>query len=562
MKNFRVTSLIVFLLALGSGIPAHANLAYTCDPNINTTVPGMTTLCTTLQNTLQPLYNNTFKSIANGNYAIYIQFGNTGLGQSTTGFQNSVSYSLYATALGTSATASGNPIQTAAVSALSTYDKTAYSTPSATVSGSVNITSALGTALGFPDMIGTTSAGAFCVTPGVAPCYNGIITIVNTPSILYFRTGPAITSTQYDFYGVVEHETDEVLGTSSCISTTGAGNTLVNSCAGTNTPSAVDLFRYQSAGNLVLDSALSTTPGAYFSYNGGTTNGASGKYYNTLANGADYADFASPTPCQFQLNIQDAYGCPGQNANVDITNDGGAEINILNAVGYQLAATPASLSISATHSTPIFKGGPAVLTLTVTNTGGPTVGAATITDTIDTGFANGSGPKSCTFASPVLTCTIPPGSSFSTMSFNIYATASLSASSWTNSPTLTAPSDTVTGGGTASDLITVSAAAPQKDASLTQVSLSGSTDVGPCVAGGWRTLTATAQMGNTSLTTLSNPYATMVGGGAGITLTNGNTLQAQIDPASLTSGQVLPFYFKIQLANCNPFSLTFDVNSN
>jgi len=148
------------------------------------------------------------------------------------------------------------------------------------------------------------------------------------------------------------------------------------------------------------------------------------------------------------------------------------------------------------------------------------------------------------------------------MSFNIYATASLSASSWTNSPTLTAPSDTVTGGGTASDLITVSAAAPQKDASLTQVSLSGSTDVGPCVAGGWRTLTATAQMGNTSLTTLSNPYATMVGGGAGITLTNGNTLQAQIDPASLTSGQVLPFYFKIQLANCNPFSLTFDVNSN
>jgi hypothetical protein len=125
----------------------------------------------------------------------------------------------------------------------------------------------------------------------------------------------------------------------------------------------------------------------------------------------------------------------------------------------------------------------------------------------------------------------------------------------------TSGSDTLTGA-TASDPITVSAAATLKNSSLLQVAaISGSTDVGSC-ASGWRTLTATVQLGNQTLTTLSNPYATMVGGAAGITLTNGNTLMAQIDPASIASTQVLPFYFKIKLANCNPFSWMFDVYGN
>ena len=83
------------------------------------------------------------------------------------------------------------------------------------------------------------------------------------------------------------------------------------------------LFRYSGSGDLILDSSLSTTPGAYFSYDGGTTNGANGiantpKVYNTLANGDDYADFLSSTPdCGTDIAVQDAEGCPAKIAGLN-----------------------------------------------------------------------------------------------------------------------------------------------------------------------------------------------------------------------------------------------------
>ena len=177
-------------------------------------------------------------------------------------------------------------------------------------------------------MVGTTAGGAACLTPGSGGCYNGIITITTPDNLvsdsgdtLYYRTGTQ-GADAYDFFSVVEHQTDEILGTSSCIDTFGA--TLADGCGGTNA-SAVDLFRYD-AGSQVF---ISTTPGAYFSYNGGVTNGADGAIYNTLAIGEDYADFTSNC-----AHIQDATGCLGRS--FDITNDGGSEINILNAVGYNV----------------------------------------------------------------------------------------------------------------------------------------------------------------------------------------------------------------------------------
>jgi len=97
---------------------------------------------------------------------------------------------------------------------------------------------------------------------------------------------------------------------------------------GAGVPSAVDLFRYSSAGELVLDSSLSTTAGAYFSYNGGSTNGANGlagtpKVYNTLDNGDDYADVVSSSPdCGKDEAIQDAEGCPGEDAGMTIISNG------------------------------------------------------------------------------------------------------------------------------------------------------------------------------------------------------------------------------------------------
>jgi hypothetical protein len=176
---------------------------------------------------------------------------------------------------------------------------------------------------------GTTTGGSLC-TVGTTGCYNGIITITNDPStLLYYRNGVQ-NPDSYDFYSVVEHETDEVLGTASCIDTTGAS--LANGCSN-NAASAVDLFRYNAGARVFID----TTTGAYFSYDGGATNGAGGAVYNTLANGNDYADFL--TGCPTSPRIQDGTGCPGFGG-LDITNDGGAEITILDAVGYNLNPVP------------------------------------------------------------------------------------------------------------------------------------------------------------------------------------------------------------------------------
>jgi uncharacterized protein (TIGR03437 family) len=326
----RFIPLAVILPALT--LPSYAALTYTCDPNIDAAHAGT---CDFLNNTIAGIYNKTFTNISAG---IYIQYGQTGLGQSTVGFDNQVTYSAFVAALTAASQASGNSVQQAAVKTLNSFDIALYG------SGMVDTPSALLAALGIPNsqgvVFGTTADLKFCATPGSGTCYNGIITITNDPGThLYFRSGTQ-SFDSYDFYAIAEHETDEILGTSSCIST--GGSSLNNGCPGTNTPAAVDLFRFQTAGTPVL---MSTTPGAFFSFDG-QTNGAgkNAKVYNTLSNGDDYADFLSSNPCSKQQSIQDAAGCPGFDGNLDITNDGGAEINILNAIGYKLSAqasTPA-----------------------------------------------------------------------------------------------------------------------------------------------------------------------------------------------------------------------------
>jgi uncharacterized protein (TIGR03437 family) len=314
-------SSIFVLLALGSTIPAWAGITYTCDPNIDAAHGGT---CAYLNTTIAGLYSSTF---SNANASIYIQLGKTDLGMSNYSLAQ-IAYNDYLTALTANAQASGNTVQADAVKALNTFDTPLYGT------GMVEFPVALATALGFTGVAGLKSDGTtFCPTPGTSTCFDGIITITNEKGILYYRVGNEGPD-QFDFYSTAQHETDEVLGTSSCIDTT--GSSLSNDC-GNGIPSAVDLYRYQSAGKLVL---ISTTPGAYFSYNGGKTNGANGNVYNTLSNGDDYADFASS--CTAPPSVQDAEACAGRDQGVDITNDGGAEINILNAVGYQLTAQPAS----------------------------------------------------------------------------------------------------------------------------------------------------------------------------------------------------------------------------
>jgi hypothetical protein len=326
---------------------AGSGIVYTCDPNFASNAPAGT--CNYLNTVIAGYYASKF---TNANANIYLVYGTTGLG-ATSSYTNYLTYSQYETAY--NSIAGKSAIQTSALSALATYDATPYG------SGQVSVTVSLGETLGFPpsDFTGTTPSGDFC-TAGTAGCYNAVTTITNdtidTP-LYYDNVGGPEPSDAYDFYAVVMHETDEVLGTSSCITT--QTTPLSNGCDGfgpdsseVGTPAAVDLFRFSSAGHLVLDSALSLTPGAYFSYNGGTTNGAkgnagNGKFYNTLDNGDDYADFVytDPENCATNEAIQDAEGCPGEDAGLNILNDGGGEVNILNAVGFSTPSiSPAVLS--------------------------------------------------------------------------------------------------------------------------------------------------------------------------------------------------------------------------
>ncbi len=161
---------LAFFAVLASG-----GISYTCDPSVDATMAGT---CSTLNTTISGLYSSTF---SNANASIYIQYGTTGLGSSTPGFDNQISYADYLADL--AATGSSNAVDTAALASLPATEPALYG------GAPVDISSALGMALGLSSLNGTTAGGSLC-TVGTAGCYNGIITITNDPStLLYYRTG-------------------------------------------------------------------------------------------------------------------------------------------------------------------------------------------------------------------------------------------------------------------------------------------------------------------------------------------------------------------------------------
>lgn len=344
--SFKRTIQLAVGLVFGAALASAGSVTYKCDPSIDATEAGT---CAYLNSTIAGIYNSTF---SNANAYIYITQGITGLGSSDQ-FFNLVSEPTYVSAL--KSTASTNAVDAGVAAALkSSTDTTAFG------SQDVNITAALAQALGITEtasddpILGINSSGDSCTTPGSGSCYDAIITITTPANLasetagfaggsqaLYWRqSGGTEPSNAYDFYTTVEHETDEVLGTSSCMDTQNADlSDPCDSGSAKGTPAAVDLFRYNSAGSLALNSSYigkaSAPTGAYFSYNGGVSNGAAGATYNTLSNGDDYADFVSG--CPTTVLVQDATGCAGGDQGVNI---GTAEINILDAVGYNLTATP------------------------------------------------------------------------------------------------------------------------------------------------------------------------------------------------------------------------------
>jgi len=324
-------------------------IVYICDPN----VPAST--CTYLNTTVAGYYNNIF---TNANANIYIKFGTTGLGGSD-GFINLVHYTPYVTDL-TNKTVKSS-IQASALSAINTYATPAYATQNI-----MGISVSLGTALGFTGLIGINAAETASCTPYTSGCYNEVITVADAASqanggftLYYDDKGGTEAANQYDFYAVVQHETDEVLGTSSCISTqnsSGLADVCDGPVAGSNgIPSVVDLSRYSSPAHLALDTTPSTAAGQYFSFDGGVHYGIGGdggtaKVYNTQDNGDDFADYVSSSPdCGTNQAVQDAEGCPGEDAGLTLLNDGQSEITILNTIGFDIPE--AAISSPAPGST-------------------------------------------------------------------------------------------------------------------------------------------------------------------------------------------------------------------
>ena len=284
--------------------PSHADLStaastgsgivYTCDATI-TAVSA--TACNTLNTTIASLYSSAFTNISAN---IYITLGNTAAGLSSY-YYSTYTYSAFRNALIASASDATDATAVASLPA---------SNPLSTTM--VDIPYALQRALGLSP-------------PSCLPadgCYDGTITVSNSIP-LYFRSGP-ISSNQYDFFTIAEHETDEILGTPSCA---------FGDCGSHAAPP--DYFRYHSNGtrsfaagsNDACTSSDSTN--ACFSLNGAQML----QHYNNLNDGDDAGDWVTNCPAPL---VQDAAICAGT-AGVDISP--AAEILVLDTVGYRAASS-------------------------------------------------------------------------------------------------------------------------------------------------------------------------------------------------------------------------------
>lgn len=335
-------------------VPAHASITYTCDASVTALVS-----CSTLNTTLNNIYGAAFTD-ANANIYIAINTNShVSLGESDHS-GGAVSYANYLAAL-----VSDDPSDPGLAAGGSLPSSNPYGT------GVVDLTNSLAYALNFAtpsELDGVTynpsATGAdglpignsngnpnpglvgcgvgINVTGTSSGCYDGFILINGTASDLWFRSGSQ-TSGQYDFYSVVEHETDEVLGTTSCLQNGTGGNECVSPLAqpGANpNVSAADLFRYVcgSSTRSFIDSGT-----ACFSLNNGTTDL---KTYNNTTNGEDFGDWSSSC-----ANVQDESACPdGASGFAGDDHDiaANAEIALLNGVGFQVTPEPSTFVLVGT----------------------------------------------------------------------------------------------------------------------------------------------------------------------------------------------------------------------
>ena len=151
-----------------------------------------------------------------------------------------------------------------------------------------------------------------------------------------------------------------------------------------------DLFRYTASG---VRNLTAYTPGAYFSIDGGATRLVG---FNTVS-GEDPQDYATTSPDSFDA-------AAGTGSEYPLTTAGLTNMDVL---GYDRVIPPA-LTIAKSHTGSFVSGSTGSYSLSVSNTGGPTSGTVTVTDTLPTGetFASGSGGGfSCSAVGQAVTCT-------------------------------------------------------------------------------------------------------------------------------------------------------------
>ena len=282
---------------------AGTGIVYTCDPGITALYAQ---LCTVLNTTIAGLYRTWF---TNANATIYVKLGNVDLGESDS-WSNYVTYSTFR---GLITAAETDPNDVTAVT---------DSMPAVNIYGSyqVQLNTALQRALGYANPTdGVDKNDSSCNTNGSSGCYDGLITISSTQP-LYFRTG-TISSQQYDVFSVIQHETDEILGTSSCA----FGN-----CS--NVVDPADYFRYHSNGTRAWGAGSNTTPCTA----SGSTNACFSldgvhmlQQYNNES-GDDAGDWTTNCPVP---RVQDDELCAGTSG-VDISPT--AEVIVLDTIGYTL----------------------------------------------------------------------------------------------------------------------------------------------------------------------------------------------------------------------------------
>ena len=343
-KSLNRTGLLLLLPGLFAVSAFAGTISYDCDTTDSNQISSQ--MCTALTGTIAGQFASIYM---NANALVYVEYGApAGDVASTTQVFNTVTYSAYYTAL------TSHPSQ------LDSADNTAIASlgrgsTNPVVSGDgVGVTSALDQALGLTGGFGITTADTSCTVIGLGStaansCFNAIISVSKS---IGYSFGTPIAG-DYDFITAVEHETDEVLGTASCISNANPSNNsnpthtpldvCVNSGAGV---SAADLFRYSANGTRSFLGATGQNQArgslAYFSIDSGATDIAA--YYNGPNSGngnsvgEDYGDWS--TGCKY---VQDANGCQGAGG-LNIPPDGGLEIAVLDSVGYQLTIEGQDLS--------------------------------------------------------------------------------------------------------------------------------------------------------------------------------------------------------------------------